>query len=246
MSAVLSIDLASRSYRGVGICILRYNGNCIEAEVFRQHWKYAGSKPECTRLADHVAELATTHRVRVIMIDGPQAWKDPANESDHWRICEQQVRTQGKTGLPGHTKPSTFVFFAAFSIALFDRLTEHGWERLKDASMLETSRYCAVETYPTAAWRALGMRPLPSKSKTDTHIVGLKLVELASKVSIAVRGDVLVTHDELQAIVGGLAGIAAEGHPELDVRLFGVPPFKRQEQWFEGYIALPSYRMALS
>ncbi len=246
MSAVLSIDLASRNYRDTGICLLRDNGHSIEVELFRQHWKHAGSKPDCTLLADIVAELAATHHVRVVMIDGPQAWKDPANESDHWRICEQQARTQGKTGLPGHTKPSPFVSFATFSIALFDRLTEYGWERLKDASMLETSRNCAVETYPTTAWRALGMRPLPSKSKTDTHVVRLKLAELASKVSIAVRGDVFVTHDELQAIVGGLAGIAAERHPELDVRLFGVPPFKRHDHWFEGYIALPSYPMAQS
>lgn len=240
MPAILSIDLACRRSRDIGICVLHYDGVRIDVEFVRQHWEDCGSKLDPRSLAETIAQIARRHQARLVLIDGPQAWKDPRRADNDARVCEMEAATQGKTGSPGTAKPWTFLTFSIFSIAVFDRLGELGWPRLSQRSSLHTSKNFALEMYPTAAWKAIGLRPLPSKSNAEALDVKAKFAELSSTIPIAVLQGDTITHDELQAIVGGLAGVAAEGYLPLEVKLVGVPPVEQHGRWYEGYIVLPS------
>jgi hypothetical protein len=46
-------------------------------------------------------------------------------------------------------------------------------------------------------------------------------------------------HDQLQAIVGGLAGLALEERNTAGARIVGNPPSREEGHWREGVIALP-------
>lgn len=107
----------------------------------------------------------------------------------HSRICERQLATQGKTGLQGVTKPANYAPFIAFAIELFDRLAGLGWPRLPDASALASSSRFAIESFPTSAWRSLGLKPLPGKANTPAGMVQEKLAELGCLVPIDVELD---------------------------------------------------------
>ena len=87
---------------------------------------------------------------------------------------------QGKTGLPGHSKPSSYLGFISFAIDLFDALAELGWPRLPDKSALSSTSRFAIESFPTSAWRTLGLKPLPGKVNTPDGVIEEKLAELAS------------------------------------------------------------------
>jgi hypothetical protein len=240
MVTVLSIDLACRSYADIGVCLLRSDGRSVEAIPFRLPKLGLSGKPHPLTLAVVSAELAERHQVRLVLIDGPQAWKHPDNGLDHARICERALATQGKTGLPGTTKPSTFLPFSLFSIALFNQLGEMGWPRLPATSALYGAKRFALESYPTSAWRSLGLKPLPSKTKATDWLIHSKLTALRRMVPLLLRGAGTLSHDELQAIVSGLAGIAAEGYGNLGVKLVGIPPVQYEGVWREGYIAIPT------
>jgi hypothetical protein len=47
------------------------------------------------------------------------------------------------------------------------------------------------------------------------------------------------THDQLQAIVSGLAGLAIESNRWSDCAVEGVPPVFEGGHWREGYIVNP-------
>ncbi len=46
-------------------------------------------------------------------------------------------------------------------------------------------------------------------------------------------------HDQLQAIVGGLPGLALEERNTAGARIVGQPPRREDGHWREGFIALP-------
>ena len=46
-------------------------------------------------------------------------------------------------------------------------------------------------------------------------------------------------HDQLQAIVGGLPGLALDERNSAAVRIVGNPPRREQGHWREGFIVLP-------
>ncbi len=98
-----------------------------------------------------------------------------------------------------------------------------------------------VESYPYAAWKSLGLKPLPAKRRA-------KVSDLAEAYG-ALRAVVPFTtnrppnHDQLQAIVGGLPGLdlglALEEHNPARVRIVGNPPRREEGHWREGFIVLP-------
>ena len=47
------------------------------------------------------SSCATCADIRVLMLDGPQAWKSRDNGLEHARVSERQLNTACKTGLPG-------------------------------------------------------------------------------------------------------------------------------------------------
>src|SRR5207244_3718820 len=52
-------------------------------------------------------------------------------------------------------------------------------------------------------------------------------------------------HDELQALVAGLAGVALEGGDELGIRVAGVSPIEIDGAWREGFIVNPTRQSSL-
>jgi hypothetical protein len=46
-------------------------------------------------------------------------------------------------------------------------------------------------------------------------------------------------HDQLQAIVGGLPGLALDERNTAAVRIVGKPPRREEGHWREGFIVLP-------
>jgi hypothetical protein len=46
-------------------------------------------------------------------------------------------------------------------------------------------------------------------------------------------------HDQLQAIVSGLPGLAIAEHDSATVRIVGHAPHREQGHWREGFIVLP-------
>lgn len=68
---------------------------------------------------------------------------------------------------------------AGFSIELFDALGVHGFPRVHSRDDLVSGRKLAMESFPTSAWRALGLKPLPGKSRTSAVLLGTWTTALA-------------------------------------------------------------------
>jgi hypothetical protein len=175
----------------------------------------------------------------MILLDGPQAWKSKLNGLEYARVSERALNTSAKTGLPGVVRPRTWTSFVEFSIAVFNALTLLGWNRFNTHTRpgAEPERML-VEIYPFAAWKELGLKPLPSKRRARISDRIEALGALRSLLPLA-EGP-LPTHDQLQALVGGLAGLAlSEGDPS-GFRILGHPPRREEGHWREGFIVLPA------
>ncbi|MCX6044117.1 MAG: DUF429 domain-containing protein [Chloroflexi bacterium] len=230
---VISVDLATRRYQDIGIAVLVPQDQRIRVDFVRPARHGLSGTPDPCRLAEVIANQAREMAAPVIAVDGPQAWKDPANQLLHSRVCERLLATQTKTGVPGVAKPGTGLYFVTFALAFFDQLAEQGWPRLTMPIAPPTSGI-AAEVFPTAAWRALGLKPLPSKSKTKPGDVNRWLHRLQEHFPLTVQDE--PTHDELQALIGGLAGLALVRGDETGFQVVGRPPFLLDGTWREGYI----------
>jgi hypothetical protein len=172
------------------------------------------------------------------MLDGPQAWKSSSNGLEHSRVSERQLNTAAKTGLPGMVKPLSYRPFAEFCLDMYDALCRRGWRRLetRDQPGLHAERVL-VESYPYAAWRSLGLKPLPSKRRARISDLAEAFGALRALIPFTV--DRPPNHDQLQAIVGGLPGLALEERNTAGVRIVGNPPRREEGHWREGFIVLP-------
>lgn len=229
LSKVLSVDLASRRYRDNGIAILRGAPGRVNVELISTDTLGLRGEPQVEPFADALAALATRERAGVILLDGPQGWRAEQSEYVHQRRCERETLTPGKTALPGIVKPKSWTRMAEFSIALFDALAARGWPRFKRGWQ---GGRVAIESFPTHAWRMLGHKALPGKAKKtalNPWHSALKDVGVTDLPSSA-------THDELQAVVAGIAGIVLleQGPPSCDLR--GCDPFTEHGTVREGYI----------
>ncbi len=191
------------------------------------------------------------------MLDGPQAWKSKTNGFAHARASERELNTAAKTGLPGMVKPATYRLFAEFCLDVYDALCRRGWQRL-DTSDRNAARQervtpdriqdripqdripqdrILVESYPYAAWKSLGLVPLPSKRRA--RVSDLAQACGALRTVVPFTTDRPPNHDQLQAIVGGLPGLALEERDPSAVRIVGSPPRREDGHWREGFIVLP-------
>ena len=234
LTPVIAIDLATRRYRDIGIAVLTQTEHAIDVRFVRPTAHGLTGVPEVAQLADFVTTLAQTVGASVIAIDGPQAWKDPDNGLLHSRVSERLLHTQSKAGLPGFCKPGTGLRFVNFAIALFDQFASQGWSRLAGPITSPTTTGHAVEIFPTATWRALGCKPLPSKQATQTGDIDAWLQRLQTLRPLTLES--APSHDELQALVGGLAALALVQGETVGAQLVGRPPFQLDGIWREGYI----------
>jgi len=189
-------------------------------------------------LAGRLNHLCGVRGVRVMLLDGPQAWKSEQNGLEHARVSERELNTAGKTGLPGVVKPVTYRAFAEFCMDVYDALCRRGWRRLTTRDQCgNPSERVLVESYPHAAWKSLGLSPLPSKRRCRVSDLATAMASLRAAVPLRVNRP--PNHDQLQAIVAGLAGLAIADRSSEGTRLVGEPPRREQGHWREGFIALP-------
>jgi hypothetical protein len=223
---------------------LKIDRSPANAEVGAQIGPQAGAQIDAEILAGQLNHLCAVRNIRVLMLDGPQAWKSRANGLEHARDCERQLNTAAKTGLPGMVKPITYRSFAEFCIDVYDALCRRGWRRLETRSLPaqfdkpdSSAERILVESYPYAAWKSLGLKPLPAKRRA-------KVSDLAEAYG-ALRAVVPFTtnrppnHDQLQAIVGGLPGLDLEERNPAGLHIVGNPPRREEGHWREGFIVLP-------
>jgi hypothetical protein len=172
------------------------------------------------------------------MLDGPQAWKSRSNGLEHARVSERQLNTAAKTGLPGMVKPITCRPYAEFCLDVYDALCRRGWRRLATREQPgATPERVLVESCPHAAWKSLGLKPLPAKRRSRVSDLAEAYAALRSLFYLSC--DRPPNHDQLQAIVGGLAGLALEERSAAGARIVGHPPRREEGHWREGFIVLP-------
>ena len=265
--AVLSVDLACRRWSDLGVVVLnrvRRESPASDAEpnavVACEIIPFVdsgvgpqGLDPKIGRgrvdagigagidaeiLAGRLNHLCAVRGICVLMLDGPQAWKSRGNGLKHARGCERQLNTAAKTGLPGIVKPITYRSFAEFCMDVYDALCRRGWRRLEtcDQPVLPPQRIL-VESYPYAAWKSLGLKPLAAKRRARVSDLAEAYGALRALVPFTTNRP--PNHDQLQAIVGGLPGLDLEEFNPSGVRIVGNRPRREEGHWREGFIVLP-------
>ena len=238
--AVLSVDLALRRWIDLGIVVLERNDPAVPVMCEILMWNDRG-EVDAEVLAERLHALCEERKIRVVMLDGPQAWKSRTNGLEHARVSERALNTAAKTGLPGVVKPVTYRKFAEFCVDVYDGLCRRGWRRLtaEDKPGIGPQRVL-VESYPYAAWKQLGLKPLPAKRKAQVSDLAEAYGALKAVVPFTTNRP--PNHDQLQAIVGGLAGLELEARESTAMRIVGRAPRREDGQWREGYIVLPAVR----
>lgn len=212
----LSVDLAFKDYRDIGVVTLARLDGRIKASAVPLTTRGLHGRPSAGGLADALVTLANEISATWIFIDGPQGWKAPTPGSDAGLIT--------------------------FAIELFDALDNRGWPRLATPAVPPLRHRCAVESFPTSAWRALGLVPLPGKAATAPEMVLARLQSLRAIFPLDVEN--YLSHDDLQALVAGLAGVALDDGNAAGVSITGAPPKRVTGTWREGFIVNPTRKVA--
>jgi len=235
---VVSVDLAYKNYRDIGVAILERQGSAVQCTFEELAGPSTPRPPSPSEVAVLCVRLCSGHGARLLLLDGPQGWKDPDNGLEHSRVCERLLNTPAKTGLPGCVKPKTYGSFVQFSVAVFDELQERGMSRFGVRPASVGSYPTAIESFPFAAWRALGIPPLPAKSKTTPADLKTRFRALCETHQVTGNGQ--PNHDQLQALVAGLGGLAMEERRQDAFAMVGAAPAVRDGSWREGYIIIPT------
>jgi hypothetical protein len=232
--AVLSVDLAYKKYRDIGAVILEQEGPVIRCDLLTIP---LSGLPSSSDLAEWLNAICVAREIRILLLDGPQGWKSRSNGLKHSRQCERALNTPAKTGEPMSVKPSGYGPFVNFSISTFDALCLLGWERLAVCGTeLRPTTRVLVESFPLSAWRSLNIEHLPAKRRARAADLESRLALLAEAFPISLSGP--PTHDQLQALVAGLAGLAIEQGRWDYCSIAGVPPaFDSHSR--EGFIVNP-------
>lgn len=242
---VIGVDLACARWRDVGIAVLTPRARDVANEAFTADALGLDGAPCPTALATALDRLGRERDARHVLVDGPGAWKRNDAHDRLARLSERLARTPGKAGLPGVTWPRGFRRFTEFSYAVYDALAARGWARLIEpaellapAAVAEAPRRHALETFPTATWRALGLAPLPGKSRAGAPEVRAAARRLAKAVPLALPRT--LAHDALQAVVCAIPGLAiAAGRADAWVAL-GETARVEDGTWREGWVVLPA------
>jgi hypothetical protein len=247
VSSTLSIDLACTSYEKFGIC--RIDG------IGRPPWQVRFLKPGTLGLegspapaacAEAIARYCAAEGVEVLLLDGPQGWKDPKSVLRHSRRCERELACPAKTGTEGKVKPANYRRFVEFSIGLFTTLVGRwGMTLLARSVPRPRAGVLLVESFPHAAWKGLGLDPLPAKHRCRLEEIDRRADELYRKVGIDPAP--VPSHDDLQAFAAGIAGPALAAVPAGErpgrpkgCALYGVDPERSDRGYYvEGLIAVP-------
>lgn len=229
---VLSADLAYRDYRDIGVAVLHGDPDRVEVQF---QLLEGGGTPTPKGVVNALLHLAEKVRAEVMLLDGPQGWRDPNGPYPNSRTCERILNTPAKTGLPGQVKPANYLPFVSFCIEVFDELARQGWPRF--AGDLSQVQHCAVESFPLSAWRALGIPILPAKAKARQEDLESRTRLLVDRFRLSLNR--APNHDELQALVSGLAGLPLLREESAALKIDGIAPFELEGAIREGFIVNP-------
>jgi len=234
---VLSIDPAMRSYQDVGVCVLEGARRRSKLTTIPPSELNLTGKPDPSKLASAILDYCLRHNIKVVLLDGPQAWKDPDSQPPYSRLCEKELATPGKTGPFGTVRPQSFFRFVQLCIDVFRHLLEGGAELVQRSPINIPESLLAVETFPTSAWRYLGQKPLPSKQRATAEDIRDHVRALRDKFHLEITGE--PNHDQVQAAVAGLAGLSILEADASGYCLSGSPPVRKGENHCEGFIVNP-------
>jgi hypothetical protein len=243
MGAVLSIDLACNRSKDFAVCLIEEKQG-KPAKVSRVDPDIdlelsICPKLEPARCAEAIWSYCENQTINVLVRDGPQGWKDPSSQLPFSRHCEKLLVAPGKMGRGGHAKPASFASFGHFSIDLFARLTHRGAQLVAGPRVaVPSGQILVVESFPTSAWRELRILPLPAKRRKvgdEEQKIRLQILESLS----GFRAPRLPNHDELQALVAGLAGIAILAGDPSDYLAAGEQVRQVDGVTVEGFIFIP-------
>ncbi len=240
MGKILSIDLAYRRVRDLGICLIEERKGKVASVSFVDPEKELGFEhpPSAEELAEVINNFCHQKKIRVLLLDGPQGWKSQTNGLNHSRICERLLNTPGKTGTRNRAKPKNYLPFIRFSIEVFAHLLRmKGILVQKSLITMPRNGFLLVESFPMSAWRKLCIVPLPAKRKAQqSHMIcRLRLLQRL----FGFRAPRMPNHDELQALAAGLAGVAIlAGHTDGYIAE-GAPPKRVGGVIVEGFIVNP-------
>ena len=241
MGLILSVDLAYKSYEDFGFCLLNESkGKVLNVEFLPNSAIGMSGTPQVEVFVNNVLDFCLCKRISILMLDGPQGWKDPKNGLPHQRICEKILNTQAKTGTKGIVKPANFTSFVSFAVDIF-RLFNNTRQIslvMEPDIELPIDKILLVETYPYSAWRSLNIQHLPGKKKCTTEQVLLNSEVLTKRFSLPRVSS--PSHDELSALVAGLAGVAIASSNKSGYIASGIPPKLAPGGYLmEGYIVNP-------
>ena len=194
----MAIDLASKRYSDFGFAFLETGGG---QPSFPRAVEFGlADPPEVNAFALAVDEYSRSKDVSVLLLDGPHGWRHPRSSIENMRLAERVLNTPLKTGVPGEVKPKTYAGYAQFCIDLFARLSnEYEWRLVTEDWQKSKSARWVVEVFPSSAWKLLGLKPLPAKSRTRKADRESAVEKLAEKTGYMLPDS--LTHDQLQAAV---------------------------------------------
>jgi len=231
---ILSVDLAHSSYNKLGVVLLEDSGDGFSVRAITPGDVGLTGEPSAHALATNLVAVCRRLSVSILLLDGPQGWKDPDNGLKHSRVCERELNTPGKTGLPGNAKPGNYLPFIAFSVSVFDGLVAQGFELWSGRA----APLLAIESFPWSAWRQLGIVPLGAKSKARREDLERVVAELQGLFPLRVPDR--LSHDQVQALVAALAGVAVSRGSCAGYVAAGVQPKRLDGSWREGFIINPT------
>jgi hypothetical protein len=85
--AVLSVDLAYKSYGDIGAVVMDKDPAFIDCQLL--HFPLT-SAPTPEDLAAFLDEFCSQRSIRVLLLDGPQGWKADSSPLVHSRFCERE------------------------------------------------------------------------------------------------------------------------------------------------------------
>jgi len=231
-TSIVSVDLAYTAYSDIGVAVMTQTKRDVRCDFVSM--ELAGM-PKPVRLAHELVELCERRGAAMLILDGPQAWRDPRSGIRSCRACERAFGTAAKTRHSLRScVPRAYQGFIQFSISVFDALHQARVPRLSNESLATRGRLVAAESYPNAAWKRLGLPALASKRRTTASALSSSGEQLASVARLHYNRP--PSHDELQAAVAGLGALTGDHHKYV---LAGASPSEFRGVWREGFIVMP-------